>query len=451
MERTLWALGMERTLWAPGTERALERILWAHGMERTLWTYGMERALERTLWAHRTEWTLEQNLWAHWTERALEQILWACGMERTLWAHGTERALEQTLWAYGTEPALEWTLWAHGTEPALEQGLWAHATVWALEQILWAHGMERTLWAHGTERVLEQTLWAYGTEPALERTLWAHGTERALEQILLAQGMERTLWAPGTERILERTLWAPGTERALERTLWAHRTERAPQLTPPWRPGHSDADPGWDSPPVTPWGSSMASWFWRARPGLPRRRPGGRSSLSPTDEQLPRSAWRSPQCSHDNRKQLRVWWVTGVRSLGKWVQEEERWRTLVVSGRNTGPGLMTSTLLSLPVRSVCMCFLGPVLLTGCAIANRLLALKLYCQVLLKTRIDKLALKRSGHSYFCARPYWICICWSFPFRCTIYWRRVLKWILSTLSTECWHFPHYLTAKKKHVLN
>ncbi len=42
---------------------------------------------------------------------------------------------------------------------------------------------------------------------------------------------------------------------------------------------------------------------------------------------------------------------------------------------------------------------GPVLLTACASANRLFALKLYCQVLLKTCSDELALKRCGHSYF----------------------------------------------------
>ncbi len=28
--------------------------------------------------------------------------------------------------------------------------------------------------------------------------------------------------------------------------------ERAPQLTPPWRPSHSDAEPSWGSPPATP-------------------------------------------------------------------------------------------------------------------------------------------------------------------------------------------------------
>ncbi len=73
---------------------------------------------------------------------------------------------------------------------------------------------------------------------------------------------------------------------------------------------------------------------------------------------------------------------------------------------------------------------GTVLLTACASVNCLLALKLYCQVLLKTRSDELALNRRGHSYFCAWPYWICICRSFPFRCKSYGRRVFKWI-----TQC----------------
>ncbi len=44
--------------------------------------------------------------------------------------------------------------------------------------------------------------------------------------------------------------------------------------------------------------------------------------------------------------------------------------------------------------------LGPDLLTACDSAIRLLALKLYCQDLLKTPSDELALKRHGHCYFC---------------------------------------------------
>ncbi len=37
----------------------------------------------------------------------------------------------------------------------------------------------------------------------------------------------------------------------------------------------------------------------------------------------------------------------------------------------------------------------------------------------KTSSEELALKRCGNSYFCAWPYWICICRSFPFRHKIY--------------------------------
>jgi len=29
--------------------------------------------------------------------------------------------------------------------------------------------------------------------------------------------------------------------------------------------------------------------------------------------------------------------------------------------------------------------------------------------------------------FCGWPYCICLCWSFPFKCKIYGRRVFKWI------------------------
>ncbi len=44
--------------------------------------------------------------------------------------------------------------------------------------------------------------------------------------------------------------------------------------------------------------------------------------------------------------------------------------------------------------------IGPDLLTACASTNRLLALKLYCQVLLKMRSEELTLKRRGYSYLC---------------------------------------------------
>ncbi len=251
LEWTAWAPGTERTAWAPGTERTLERTAWVPGTERTAWAPGTER----TAWAPGTE----RTAWAPGTERALERAAWAPGTERTAWAPGTER----TAWAPGTERALERTAWAPGTE--------------------------RTAWAPGTERALERTLSAPGTERALERTLSAPGTERALE---------RTLSAPGTERALERTLSAPGTERALERTLSASGLERALQLTPPWRLSRLNSEPGWCSPPATLLGPSKASGIWRARQGLPRRWPWGRYSPSPTDERLPRSAWRTPQFSH---------------------------------------------------------------------------------------------------------------------------------------------------------
>ncbi len=158
-----------------------------------------------------------------------------------------------------------------------------------------ARGVEEGLeqWAHRGAKVglaLERALWVPRPErgPGLEWTAWAPGTERALE---------RTLSAPGTERALERTLMAPGTERALERTLSASGLERALQLTPPWRLSRLNSEPGWCSPLATLLGPSKASGIWRAWPGLPRRRPWGRYSPSPTDEWLPRSAWRTPQFS----------------------------------------------------------------------------------------------------------------------------------------------------------
>ncbi len=53
-------------------------------------------------------------------------------------------------------------------------------------------------------------------------------------------------------------------------------------------------------------------------------------------------------------------------------------------------------------RLVYLGYIGPVLLTACASTNRLLALKLYCQVLQKTRSDKLALKRHKQFVFVFR-------------------------------------------------
>ncbi len=252
---------------ARGVEEGLEQ--WAHrgakvglALERALWVPRPERGpgLEWTAWAPGLERALERSLCAPWPERALEWTAWAPGTERTAWAPGTERTLERTPSAPGLEQTLERSLCAPGLEWALER------TAWTLERSLCAPGME----------------WA------LERTLMAPGTERALE---------RTLSAPGTERALERTLSAPGTERALERTLSASGLERALQLTPPWRLSRLNSEPGWCSPPATLLGPSKASGIWRARPGLPRRRPWGRYSPSPTDERLPRSAWCTPQFS----------------------------------------------------------------------------------------------------------------------------------------------------------
>lgn len=45
--------------------------------------------------------------------------------------------------------------------------------------------------------------------------------------------------------------------------------------------------------------------------------------------------------------------------------------------------------------------------------------KNYCQDLLKTRIERFALKICAHSYFCDWPYCIWICKPFPFRYKIH--------------------------------
>ncbi len=84
-----------------------------------------------------------------------------------------------------------------------------------------------------------------------------------------------------------------------------------------------------------------------------------------------------------------------------------------------------------------------------------LALKLYCQVLLKTHSDQLALRR-GQLFFCAWPYWICICRSFPFRRKSYGRSVFKWImqrdlLTFALVKLLAFALLFNAQKKHVLN
>ncbi len=90
-------------------------------------------------------------------------------------------------------------------------------------------------------------------------------------------------------------------------------------------------------------------------------------------------------------------------------------------------------------------------LTDVLRSNRCLALKQYCQDLLKTHSEELALRRHGHSYFCTWPYWICICRSFPFRRKMYGRTVLNWITQHLrSSNYWYLRHYLTPPKKHVL-
>ncbi len=245
---------------------------------------GVEEGLEQ--WAHRgakVGLALERALWVPRPERApgTERTAWAPETERTAWAPGTER----TAWAPGTER----TAWAPGTERARERTAMAPGTERALERTPWSPGMERNVWAPGPERARERIPWAPGTERARERIPWAPGTEWALE---------RTLSAHGAGRALERTLMAPGTERALERTLSASGLERALQLTPPWRLSRLNSEPGWCSPPATLLGPSKASRIWRAWPGLPRRRPWGRYSPSPTDERLPKSSWRTPQFSH---------------------------------------------------------------------------------------------------------------------------------------------------------
>ncbi len=67
------------------------------------------------------------------------------------------------------------------------------------------------------------------------------------------------------------------------------------------------------------------------------------------------------------------------------------------------------------------------------------------------RSDKLALKRHGHSYLWAWPYWICISRSFPFRLKMYGRTVFKWITQrdwltfALASDYWHLCHYLLHK------
>ncbi len=81
------------------------------------------------------------------------------------------------------------------------------------------------------------------------------------------------------ERALERTLSAPGMERALKGTAWAPGTERALERTPSWRLSRLNSEPGWCTPPVTHRGANKASGTWRARLGLPRKRPWGRLFL----------------------------------------------------------------------------------------------------------------------------------------------------------------------------
>ncbi len=65
-------------------------------------------------------------------------------------------------------------------------------------------------------------------------------------------------------------------------------------------------------------------------------------------------------------------------------------------------------------------------------------------------------KEVDKSYFCTWPYWIWICRSFPLRCKIYGRRVLKWItqwdlLMFALVRLLVFAPLFNTPKKHVLN
>jgi len=98
-------------------------------------------------------------------------------------------------------------------------------------------------------------------------------------------------------------------------------------------------------------------------------------------------------------------------------------------------------------KSVCFLLgsdLGPNLLTACDSTNPLLVVKHYSQDLLKTRCEKLALKRCGRGYFCSWPFYICICRCFPFRHNIYGRRVFNWNMFFLLV----FAPLFTTEKKH---
>ncbi len=84
----------------------------------------------------------------------------------------------------------------------------------------------------------------------------------------------------------------------------------------------------------------------------------------------------------------------------------------------------------------------------------LLALKNYCQDLLKACSEKFAWTLLG--YFCDWPYCICICKSFPFWCKVYGRRVFKWItqhdlLSIAVVNLLVFVALFTTHKKWSVN
>ncbi len=80
---------------------------------------------------------------------------------------------------------------------------------------------------------------------------------------------------------------------------------------------------------------------------------------------------------------------------------------------------------------------------------------IYCKNVLLTFSLVYETVISGYSYFCAWPYWICICRSFAFRRKIYGRRVIKWItqhdLLRFSLIKLVFAPLFNAQKKHVLN
>ncbi len=53
---------------------------------------------------------------------------------------------------------------------------------------------------------------------------------------------------------------------------------------------------------------------------------------------------------------------------------------------------------------------------------------------------RISTEKAWTQLFCAWPYWICICRSFPFRHKLYGRRVLKWLFS--NSGPWSQEHFL---------